>query len=440
MIDQRLATLTGSTGLFAAVSLALLSHPELAVSIFPAYGLLFLWSDFRREKESHIIFLFLVSLVGLVLASRAGLPDQRPALALELIGLWLLNGALAAHQGWEQARLNQASADGVQLESQIRDDERELAYYRSYQESVDSQIRFRRDLTEGARSLGSTMDGREVYVRLSNILALRFPSARISITGGAAGDPLLELVSRTAGPVLVKDAASDNRLDRARSQTFRSGLALPLKVMKRASGFVKLEADAPGVFSPDDVRTVDLLSTMAGLTMENIQIYENVHQQATHDALTQLYSHKAFQQRLKEELLRSGRSQSPLSFILCDIDHFKHYNDRYGHQAGDQLLKTVAGIIASFARPVDFPARYGGEEFCLILPNFVRTEAVDLANRLRLRIEAEPFYFQGQKSKATMSMGVSSYPQDATTESQIIRVADERLYRAKDNGRNQVVG
>lgn len=440
MIDQRLVTLSGSSILFAGVSFALLSQPALAVALFPAYGLLFLWSDFRKDKESYIIFLFLVSLVGLVLAGRAGLPPQRPALALELLGLWLLNGALAAHHGWALGRLNAYSAEGAKLDGQIRDDERELAYYRSYQESVDRQIRFRRDLTEGARSLGSTMDGREVYVRLSNILALRFPTARIAITGSSAGDPLLELVARAAGPIMVKDASADNRFVRSRPVTFRSGLALPLKVMKRASGFVKLESDAPEQFSADDVRTVDLLSTMAGLTLENIHFYESVHQQATHDALTQLYSHKAFQQRLKEELLRSGRSQSPLSFILCDIDHFKHYNDRYGHQAGDQLLKTVAGILASFARPVDFPARYGGEEFCLILPNFVRTEAVELANRLRQRIESEPFYFQGQPSKATMSMGVSSYPQDATTASQIIRVADERLYRAKANGRNQVVG
>ena len=96
--------------------------------------------------------------------------------------------------------------------------------------------------------------------------------------------------------------------------------------------------------------------------------------------------------------------------------------------------------MSSFARPVDFAARYGGEEFCLILPNFVRSEAVDLANRLRLRVESEPFVFQGHNTRATLSLGVSSFPQDATSPSQMIRVADERMYRAKSGGRNQVVG
>jgi diguanylate cyclase (GGDEF)-like protein len=126
--------------------------------------------------------------------------------------------------------------------------------------------------------------------------------------------------------------------------------------------------------------------------------------------------------------------------IFCDLDHFKSYNDRYGHQAGDHLLRTVAAIIAGFARPVDLAARYGGEEFALLVPNFVRSEAVDLANRLRARVASEPFVFQGQNTTITMSLGVASFPQDATTASQMIRVADERLYKAKSGGRNLVVG
>jgi diguanylate cyclase (GGDEF)-like protein len=210
--------------------------------------------------------------------------------------------------------------------------------------------------------------------------------------------------------------------------------------MRQPAGFLKLESDQPGAFTPEDLRTADLFATMAALSLENIQLYEHVHEAAVHDPLTQLYSHRAFDARLREELLRAGRSQTPLSFILCDIDHFKVYNDRYGHQAGDQLLRTLAAIIASFARPVDFPARYGGEEFCLILPNFVRSEAVGLAERIRLRVAAEPFVLRGQRTGATMSFGVASFPVDATTASQIVRIADERLYRAKDGGRNQVVG
>jgi diguanylate cyclase (GGDEF)-like protein len=89
---------------------------------------------------------------------------------------------------------------------------------------------------------------------------------------------------------------------------------------------------------------------------------------------------------------------------------------------------------------VDFAARYGGEEFAIILPNYVRSEAVQVAERIRARVAEEPFIFNGSPTRATMSLGVAAFPTDATTASQIVRVADERLYKAKHGGRNQVVG
>jgi diguanylate cyclase (GGDEF)-like protein len=438
-LDYRFVTLLGSDVIFGGVSLAIFFFPQFAAFLYPAYGLLFLWSDFRRETESHVIFLFLITMVGLALAGWGPTGAEKPAVFLELGGLWLLNWGIGLYRGASVDGKRAAQAREAELNQEIKDRERELEYYRSYGETADGQIRLRRDLTEVAKSLGSTLDGREVYQRLSNALTARYPKAKVQVSADASADPVLQLAMRSQTAVLVSDSKTEARLGKG-PFGFRSAAATPLKVMRRLSGFVKLESDAPGAFTQDDLKTLDLFATMAGFSLENIQIYDAVHQQATHDALTQLYSHRAFQQRLKEELLRAGRSQTPLSFILCDVDHFKHYNDQYGHQAGDHLLRTLAAVIASFARPVDFPARYGGEEFCLILPNFVRTEAVDLANRIRLRVEAEPFVFQGQNTHATMSFGVSSFPQDATTPSQIIRVADERMYRAKHNGRNQVVG
>jgi len=440
MFDYKFITLLGSDILFAAISVPLLFHPGLGPVLYPLYGILFLWSDFRHETESHIIFLFLVTTVGFVLAGWGTPVQDRPLILIETLSLWLLNWGIGLHNGRAQADRRETRGQSAALENEMRDNEREVKYYQSYQENVETQIRLRRDLTECAKSLGNTLDSREVHMRLVNILTARYPGCRVQMVAGATTDPLLALALQAHGPVLVKDSSTDSRFGHTGGVPFRSAMAVPLRVMRRSAGFVKLESDAPGAFGAEDVKTIDLFGTMASLSLENIQFYENVHDQATHDTLTQLYSHKAFQTRLKEELLRAGRSQTPLSFILCDVDHFKSYNDRYGHQAGDQLLRVLAGILTSFARPVDFAARYGGEEFCLIVPNFVRSEAVDLANRIRLRVEAEAFVFQGQKTSATMSVGVANFPQDATTPSQIIRVADERLYRAKENGRNQVVG
>lgn len=438
-MDHRLVTLGGSAGLFAGLCLLLILRPELGPAAFPFLGLIFFWMDARRDAEASIIFTFLVTVVGMALAVRAPATAEKAALLLETAGLWVLDFGIGAHRGRAHKDERHMAAERAALESSIRDDERDLEYYRAYKQTVDGQIRLRRDLTESARSLGNTLSGAEVHARLVEILSARFPGARVQVLAGTPEDPLLEAAVKRGGPVVVKDAAHEERFAALRGR-LRSGMVIPMKVMHQPAGFLTVESDKPGAFGAEDVRTADLFATMASLSLENIRFYEQVHEQATHDPLTQLYSHKAFQTRLHDELLRAGRSQTPLSFILADVDHFKSYNDRYGHQAGDQLLRTVAAVLSSFARPVDFPARYGGEEFCLIVPNFVRSQAVELANRIRQRVEAEPFVFHGGNTRATMSFGVSAFPQDATTASQIIRVADERLYRAKENGRNQVVG
>ncbi|MBI5624694.1 MAG: sensor domain-containing diguanylate cyclase [Elusimicrobia bacterium] len=437
MFDYRFVTLLGATLVFAPLSVLFIFISGMGPGLFPLYGLIFLWCDYRREAEAHVIFLFMVTTAGVVLAASAA--AQRNVLGAEILGMWILVWALGLHHRRGADVLHEAREEMAKLAGSLRDDESELTRLNAYQASAAVQIGLRQDLTESARSLGSTLDGREVHVRLNGILCARFAGSRVRIQAWASGDPLLELAMKAGTVALVKDTATDARFSSG-GAGFRSGMAAPLKVMRQSAGFVKVESDQAGAFGTQEVQSLDLITTMASLSLENIRLYETVQEQATHDPLTGLFSHRAFQARLHEELLRAGRSQTPVSFILCDVDHFKTYNDRYGHQAGDSLLRSVASMLASFARPVDFPARYGGEEFCLVLPSVPLAEALDLAERLRARVEAESFVFQGVKTGATMSLGVSAFPQDATTASQIVRVADERLYRAKAGGRNRVAG
>ncbi|MFA6004411.1 MAG: diguanylate cyclase, partial [Elusimicrobiota bacterium] len=381
MLAKRSVTLLGANLLFAAISALLLIRPELAVAVYPIYGALALWTDFRRESELPFIFTFLATLAGVLVIVRTPQLAEKAAIGVEMAGLWVLDWGISLYRARDLADQRDILAKRLALDAGIRDDERDLKYYRGYQESVGTQIRLRRDLAETARSLGSITDSREVYRRLVEILAERFPEARVHVLADAAADPMVGLAAQRQGPVLIKDSAAQEWT--GGRPDFASGMALPIKVMRQPAGFLKLESDEAAAFSPEDLRTVDLFATMAALSLENIQLYEHVHEQAVHDALTQLYSHRAFQQRLREEMLRAGRSQTPVSMILCDVDHFKSYNDRYGHQAGDQLLRTLAAVLASFARPVDFPARYGGEEFCVILPNVPHAEAMALAERIR---------------------------------------------------------
>jgi diguanylate cyclase (GGDEF)-like protein/PAS domain S-box-containing protein len=156
--------------------------------------------------------------------------------------------------------------------------------------------------------------------------------------------------------------------------------------------------------------------------------------QATTDALTGIYNRIKFNTSLTMEMARSERYQSPLSLILFDIDHFKNVNDTYGHSAGDNVLKRLAKRIQASIRETDIFARWGGEEFVILAPGLFIMEAVQLAEKLRRNIE-ELYFIKPQK--ITLSFGVAAFKKgDSSTV--LINRADEALYRAKENGRNQV--
>lgn len=163
---------------------------------------------------------------------------------------------------------------------------------------------------------------------------------------------------------------------------------------------------------------------------------------ANRDGLTGMFNRRYFDERLDTEMMRARRERHALSLLLIDVDHFKQYNDRYGHLQGDECLRTVAASIeAAVRRPADFAARYGGEEFAVLLPNTGRAGAVEVAELIReqLRLAAVPH--QGSAASCvTVSIGVGTIKvgEEASGE-QLIAVSDQALYRAKDTGRNAVV-
>lgn len=161
------------------------------------------------------------------------------------------------------------------------------------------------------------------------------------------------------------------------------------------------------------------------------------------DGLTQLYNRRHFDEALELEWSRSNRSQAPLSLIICDIDHFKAFNDNYGHVAGDDaLVKASKTIIETLKRPSDMPARYGGEEFVVILPDTPTVGAMIVAEKLRTAMNTLtiPHAFSNAANIVTMSFGVSTYYPHQTKASyvELVKSADRGLYRAKKNGRNRI--
>jgi two-component system, cell cycle response regulator len=159
------------------------------------------------------------------------------------------------------------------------------------------------------------------------------------------------------------------------------------------------------------------------------------------DALTGVANRRSLEERLHDMWEHSQRLHEPLSLVMCDIDHFKHVNDDYGHQAGDAVLQQFATLLQAEAREIDKVGRYGGEEFVLLLPGTVLDAAVTFAERIRERVEKYAFTFEnGQSVHRTMSCGVAARPHPRVGDQDaLIKAADDALYVAKETGRNRVV-
>jgi two-component system cell cycle response regulator len=155
---------------------------------------------------------------------------------------------------------------------------------------------------------------------------------------------------------------------------------------------------------------------------------------AVTDGLTGLHNHRAFQDYLEEQFQVAMRNKQPLALILMDVDHFKQYNDTYGHQAGDEVLRQVAQILSAHVREGDFVARYGGEEFVIVLPRTELESAVAVAERLREAVQSAEWRLR----PVTGSFGVACIRPDMETRQELIEAADQALYQAKKNGRNRV--
>ena len=181
----------------------------------------------------------------------------------------------------------------------------------------------------------------------------------------------------------------------------------------------------------ESFRLLALLAAHAGLAIENAQTYAGALKQANLDSLTQLWNRGAFQRRLMETVTEAEQERQTVSLLLADLDHFKDYNDRVGHLGGDQALNVVANLLKETARSGDYVCRFGGEEFTLILPNTSKLNALKLAERIRLTMDRTAL-------PLTLSLGVATFPQDASNWKDLIEKTDRALYEAKRLGRNRV--
>jgi diguanylate cyclase (GGDEF)-like protein len=244
----------------------------------------------------------------------------------------------------------------------------------------------------------------------------------------------------TGNTIISNDIQSDSSFVRTQStqttdNVTRNMMCVPMKTKDEAIGVINIVNKKGGEgFNDDDKALAASLCTQAAMTIENARLYEL----SITDGMTRLYIHRFFQIRLDEEIKRSRRYSAPLSLVMTDIDHFKKFNDTYGHQVGDMVLIKVADIIRETIRnEVDIPCRYGGEEFAIIAPQTGLEDAKRMAERIRSAVEnAELAGPNGKSLKITLSLGISTYPVNSTEKKDLILKADSAMYHSKENGRN----
>jgi diguanylate cyclase (GGDEF)-like protein len=191
---------------------------------------------------------------------------------------------------------------------------------------------------------------------------------------------------------------------------------------------------------PTEIERLQVIGNQASLALQNALLHEELERLSVTDRLTELYNHGYFQERLEEEIGRATRFDHQVSLIMLDIDDFKDFNDSYGHPHGDRVLRTVSSVIKENLREIDVAARYGGEEFVVVLPETETEGARAVGERIRERVAAFPFV-GGEGLPAvhkTVSLGVATFPEHADSPSALIESADQALFHAKRNGKNQV--
>lgn len=242
-------------------------------------------------------------------------------------------------------------------------------------------------------------------------------------------------------PQLIRDLLEEPRPSLLKERTSLGGslLILPLMVGSRSVGVWLLHRNQPNSFSFDDSGIYRTVANQLATALENASLYQMTRELATHDELTGLYNRRMLDSRLEMEWERTQRFGSVMGLVMLDVDHFKSFNDEYGHLVGDQVLRHVASLLLSHTRKVDVVARFGGEEFCILLPRTNLSEALHVAETLRLAIETTPLHFQDRSYSVTVSLGAASSQLAVTSFLHLLELADQALYKAKSEGRNRAV-
>lgn len=291
-------------------------------------------------------------------------------------------------------------------------------------------------LTGIIKDIGSTFDKKTIENSIIDSIKKFVPKGSVHIYFEKSNDPVVNDVFEKNVMLSVEDIKYSQYGNY--ESTPGSCVAVPFTDSGRTFAVVKINSEKKFEFNDSDLRILSTLADIGSLGYVNARLYEKTEGLAITDGLTDLFVNSYFKERLAEAISTANHSKIPLSLIMLDIDDFKKFNDTYGHEAGDTVLKFIADSLRVNSRETDCIARYGGEEFVVILPYTKLKEARTIAERMRKWIEVKAIKYCGNTMKVTASFGVTEFKKNQSVEN-FINECDVKLYTAKKRGKNYVV-
>lgn len=278
-----------------------------------------------------------------------------------------------------------------------------------------------------------------VPVKYDGIHDSRFKNVKIKIGEGITGSTFAH-----GRGVIVNNCDKDSRFLRLPGipDKTKSMIAVPLFYNKEILGAIALTSNENNIYTKKHLTLLSILANQAAVAIYNARLFDKTAQMAVTDGLTNIYNHRYIYEQMEREIKKVKVNGGVLSLIMLDVDHFKDCNDIYGHIIGDEILSNLAKLLASSIRSKDILGRYGGEEFAILLPGITSTEALNIAERIRKKIEETVLAqdHNGKKIYITVSAGIATCPDHALTVDELVCKADRALlFGAKRSGRNKAV-
>ena len=321
------------------------------------------------------------------------------------------------------------------IQSSITDNENRI-------NAINQRMQIFQSFEQMINSIENTINEKELIKLLESLTKNFIAKGKWNIKRHSSKDIFVNYSKFNKVPLLITNTKEDRRFSDTDYKSICSLVVVPIEIENNYWGAIKgYSTDSKELFDDYDLRLLSILSSLIGLILNNAMMFKKVESLAITDGLTGLYTRTHFIERLQEEIERAKTNAIPITVAIIDIDYFKKVNDTYGHLAGDTFLKQLSNILRRRFRTVDVLARYGGEEFAVLMCHTNIKESYKILEEVRKMVEEEKFFmpiesYRPIQIKKTISIGIAQLTTEQVPD-EIIKKADDALYMAKKNGRNQ---